>query len=41
MNIGEKIKAIEIAKKMLEQKIDIETIKTCTGLTEEEIDEKK
>ena len=28
---------IAIAKKMLEQKVDIELIKTCTGLTEEEI----
>ena len=38
---GKKIKSIEIAKKMLEQKIDIETIKICTGLTEDEIENLK
>ena len=38
---GEKQKTIAIAKKMLEQKVDIELIKTCTGLTEEEINKLK
>ena len=32
---------LAIAKKMLEQKADIEFIKTCTGLTEEEINKLK
>ena len=34
---GKEEKALEIAKKMLEQNADIEFIITCTGLTEEEI----
>ena len=34
---GKKENTIEIAKKMLEQNVEIEVIKTCTGLTEEEI----
>ena len=38
---GEIKKTIAIAKKMLEQKADIEFIKTCTGLTEEEINKLK
>ena len=35
---GERNKSIEIAKKMLKEKIDIETIIKCTGLTKEEIE---
>ena len=38
---GEKSKAITIAKKMLENKIDIKTIVACTGLTKEEIEKLK
>ena len=38
---GEIKKTIAIAKKMLEQNVDIELIKTCTGLTEEEINKLK
>ena len=38
---GERQEKIAIAKKMLEQKADIEFIKTCTGLTEEEINKLK
>ena len=34
---GEKKKSLEIAKKMLEEKISIETIIKVTGLTKEEI----
>lgn len=34
---GEKIEKIKIAKKMLDKKIDIETIIETTGLSEEEI----
>ena len=35
---GKNEEKIAIAKKMLEQKADIEFIKKCTGLSEEEID---
>ena len=35
---GERNKSIEIAKKMLKEKIDIKTIIKCTGLTKEEIE---
>lgn len=35
---GIKEKALEIAKKMLEQKADIEFIEACTGLTKEQIE---
>lgn len=35
---GEKNKSIQIAKKMLKMKIDIETIVEVTGLTKEEIE---
>ena len=35
---GAKQKQIEIAKKMLENKMDIETIIKITGLTKEEIE---
>ena len=38
---GEQQEKIAIAKKMLEQNVDIELIKTCTGLTEEEINKLK
>ena len=38
---GERQEKIAIAKKMLEQKADIEFIKTCTGLAEEEINKLK
>ena len=49
INIGKNIGKIEgkrqekneIAKKMLEQNVDIELIKICTGLTEEEINKLK
>ena len=34
---GEKIEKIKIAKKMLDKKIDIETIIETTGISEEEI----
>ncbi len=36
---GIKVQSYNIAKKMLEKNIDIETIKETTGLTEEEIRE--
>lgn len=35
---GKKNEKIEIAKKMKENNIDIETIIKCTGLTKEEIE---
>ena len=38
---GEKNKAIEIAKNMLEKNMSIEAIVSCTGLTKEEIEELK
>ena len=38
MQKGAKQKQIEIAKKMLENKMDIETIIKITGLTKEEIE---
>ena len=38
MQKGAKQKQIEIAKKMLEDKMDIETIIKITGLTKEEIE---
>ncbi|MEW9810168.1 MAG: hypothetical protein AB2992_07145 (plasmid) [Candidatus Symbiodolus clandestinus] len=34
---GEHNKAFEIAKRMLEAKIDLEAIKNCTGLSDQEI----
>ena len=34
---GKEEKTIEIARKLLEQNVEIEVIKTCTGLSEEEI----
>ena len=34
---GEKNKQIEIAKSMLKEKLDIQTISKCTGLSIEEI----
>lgn len=38
---GSQSKQIEIARNMLEQKIDIDSIVICTGLTKEEIEELK
>ena len=38
---GQKNKSLEIAKKMLENKTDIELIKEFTGLSEEEINNLK
>ena len=40
-NEGEKERTISIAKKMLEQKIDMEVIKKCTGLDKEELENLK
>ena len=38
---GEKSKQLEIAKKMLEKKLDIDFISECTGLNIDEINELK
>ena len=38
---GEKQKSLEIAKKLLEKHIDVETIKETTGVSDEDIDKLK